>query len=151
MLKNLYPFNSCFLFLLLFNYLNYSNYLVWLKSNIDIIQIIIMHLIFYYWTQRVWILISSQEILDALNSDFKKFGLQLQPEAHWDQHIFQFKFLSNSFLKLYQPSLAVPGTLAYHLPATQNHLQHCLIKNGQRSLEIGQTLGYWTLQSTFVK
>jgi len=38
-------------------------------------------------------------------------------------------------------SLATPGALA-HSP---QHLDARLIQNGRRGLEIGQTLGYWTL------
>ena len=44
-------------------------------------------------------------------------------------------------------SLVAPGALAHRL----QHLTACLIQNGQWGLEIGQTLGYWTLRSTFAK
>ena len=39
-------------------------------------------------------------------------------------------------------------------PATPHRLQHltaCFIQNGRQGPEIGQALGYWTLQSTFAK
>ena len=39
-------------------------------------------------------------------------------------------------------------------PATPHRLQQliaCFIQNGRRGPEIGQTLGYWTLRSTFAK
>ena len=39
-------------------------------------------------------------------------------------------------------------------PATPHRLQHltaCFIQNGRRGPEIGQTLSYWTLRSTFAK
>ena len=61
-------------------------------------------------------------------------------------------------------SLAAKGALAHRLqhrtacnaapPAMPHNLQHLtdrLIQNGQWGLEIGKTLGYWTLQSTFAK
>ena len=47
-------------------------------------------------------------------------------------------------------SLAAPGAFAHRLQRLK-HLTACLIQNGRRGLEIGQDLGYWTLQSTFVK
>merc|ERR1712208_259596 len=36
-------------------------------------------------------------------------------------------------------------------PHRLHHLTACFIQNGQRGPKIGETLGYWTLQSTFTK
>ena len=47
-------------------------------------------------------------------------------------------------------SLAAPGALAHRLQRLQ-HLTACFIQNGRRGPEIGQTLSYWTLRSTFAK
>ena len=57
--------------------------------------------------------------------------------------------LSNENLKYkLNTSLAVPGALAHQLQHLE-HLTVCLTQNGQQGLEIGQTIGYWTLRSTF--
>ena len=89
----------------------------------------------------------------------------LIPSWFWNHHINKMKveaiFWDNISLSIhllcinktnwYQPS----GTGSVRLPpAMPNRLQHlpiCLIQNGKRGLEIGQTLGYWTLRSTFAK
>ena len=47
-------------------------------------------------------------------------------------------------------SLAAPGALAHRLQRLQ-HLTAHFIQNGWQGPEIGQTLGYLTLQSTFAK
>ena len=50
-------------------------------------------------------------------------------------------------------SLAAPG-VTRSPPATPHRLQHLLahfIQNGRWGPGIGQTLGYWTLRSTFAK
>ena len=47
-------------------------------------------------------------------------------------------------------SLAEPRALVHSLQH-QQHLTARLIQNGQHDLHIGQTLGYWTLQSTFAE
>ena len=44
-------------------------------------------------------------------------------------------------------SLAAPGALAHRL----QHLPTHFIQNGRWGPGIGQTLGYWTLRSTFAK
>ena len=44
-------------------------------------------------------------------------------------------------------SLAAPGALAHRL----QHLPAHFIQNGPWGPGIGQTLGYWTLRSTFAK
>ena len=54
-------------------------------------------------------------------------------------------------LKKYQPSGA-GGT--HSPPAMPHRLQHLtarIIQNGRQGPKIGQTSGYWTLQSTFAK
>ena len=44
-------------------------------------------------------------------------------------------------------SLAAPGALAHRL----QRRTACFIQNGRQGPEIGQTLSYWTLRSTFAK
>ena len=57
------------------------------------------------------------------------------------------KYLTFEVIFVKNTSLAAWGALAHRL----QHLTACLIQNGQRGLEMGQTLGYWTLWSTFAK
>ena len=62
-----------------------------------------------------------------------------------------FCLFAESNIREYQPS-GVGDTCSP--PATPHRLQHLtarLIQNGQLGLEIGQTLGYWTIESTFAK
>ena len=89
------------------------------------------------------------------NTNLSVIGMSyLHATYHIEMIMVLFKQRSDGlhhFKKKYQPS----GDRGTRSPAAMPHrLQHLttrLIQNGWQGLEIGQTLGYWTLLSTFAK
>ena len=74
-------------------------------------------------------------------------GLKLHMNAKQEVTKIELTVYCKATEKYLNTSLAAPGALAHRL----QRRTACFIQNGQQGPEIGQTLGYWTLRSTFAK